>query len=512
MASTVSVPRTSPTWLKGRRLSRAEKILFVIVLAGATFRIRQYATNQSLWMDEAMIALNVLERSFAGLLAPLDMNQAAPPGFLFVEKALSKLFGASEFVLRAYPLLCSVASLVLGAVVALRTTGQVGACVSVGLLATCGALITHSTEAKQYSSDAAVSLILLALALRARSERLRAPALLVLGGVGAVVVWFSHPAIFVVAGICLYLVVLHGREAPAAPSRLLLVFVPVAVSFAALYALNLSHGARSEYLHHYWRDYFAPFPPRSVQDVRWYLQYPVRVFEDPLSLALPDVGAFLFLAGCIAYANREDAYDAILLLVPIACALLASALGLYPFGGRLLVFLVPMVSLVIGHGVDALWAMEGGRQIAIGRKIAIASISLLLIPSTAASIYHLATPPTGQELKPVLAEMRRAFRQGDRVYVYHRGAPAFRFYATRYGFDESTVTLEPLDTENSDYFQEWSQGLSSGDRCWLVFAYFERDQHQRAIANYKGILEAKQGRELARLDAHEVSVFLYGID
>jgi len=81
MASTVSVPRTSPTWLKGRRLSHAEKILFVIVLAGATFRIRQYATNQSLWMDEAMIALNVLERSFAGLLAPLDMNQAALPGF-----------------------------------------------------------------------------------------------------------------------------------------------------------------------------------------------------------------------------------------------------------------------------------------------------------------------------------------------------------------------------------------------------------------------------------------------
>jgi 4-amino-4-deoxy-L-arabinose transferase-like glycosyltransferase len=492
--------------MTGRRISGAEKALFGIVLLGAALRLRQYLANQSLWMDEAMIGLNILGRSFGGLLAPLDMNQAAPPGFLFAEKTFTLLFGTSEFALRAYPLLCSITSLVVAAWVGLRTTTPIGACVAVAVLATCGALIGHSSEAKQYSSDAAVSLALLALALRTRSRRLDASALLVLGGACAVLVWFSHPAAFVVAGICLYLVAVQFREGPTAPSRLFLVFVPVAVSFATLYIVVLSRTAGNEYLRHYWREYFAPFPPRSLAELRWYLVYPLRTFDDPLSLPLPEFGAFLFLAGCIAYAIREGTGTLILLLAPIACALLASTLGLYPFGGRLLVFLIPMLALIMAHGVSALWAMDQRK------RIAAAAIGLLLVPPATESVYRLARPRMSQDLKPALREMRQSFHQGDRVYVYHRAAPSFRFYATRFGFDESAATLEPLDTENSDYFQEWSRGLSSGDRCWLVFAYFERDLHERVIANYRRILEARQGRELSTSTASGVSIFLYAID
>ena len=35
-------------------------------------RVRQYATNRSLWQDESSLALNIVERGFRGLLEPLD--------------------------------------------------------------------------------------------------------------------------------------------------------------------------------------------------------------------------------------------------------------------------------------------------------------------------------------------------------------------------------------------------------------------------------------------------------
>ena len=45
--------------------------------------------------DEAFIALNIRGRSFVELLAPLDLNQVAPLGFLLLEKLAVRLLGGS---------------------------------------------------------------------------------------------------------------------------------------------------------------------------------------------------------------------------------------------------------------------------------------------------------------------------------------------------------------------------------------------------------------------------------
>jgi len=41
------------------------------------------------WLDEAMLALNLEQRSFFGLLDPLDYNLRVPLGFLFIERSCS---------------------------------------------------------------------------------------------------------------------------------------------------------------------------------------------------------------------------------------------------------------------------------------------------------------------------------------------------------------------------------------------------------------------------------------
>ena len=76
-----------------------------LLLLGALLRLRQYLTGRSLWVDEAMLALNIVNRDFWGLLQPLDYDQGAPIGFLLVEKLFNSILGKHEFVLRLFPLL-----------------------------------------------------------------------------------------------------------------------------------------------------------------------------------------------------------------------------------------------------------------------------------------------------------------------------------------------------------------------------------------------------------------------
>ena|SRR5205823_3801628 len=68
-------------------------------------------SNRSLWLDEFYIALNIVQRSFSQLLQPLDFHQAAPIGFLLIEKAAVQPFGNTEYALRLFPLFSGIVAL-----------------------------------------------------------------------------------------------------------------------------------------------------------------------------------------------------------------------------------------------------------------------------------------------------------------------------------------------------------------------------------------------------------------
>jgi len=59
----------------------------------------QYYLNRSLWLDEAMLANNILNRNLLELLQPLDNFQSAPPLFLILLKLISYL-SKEEWALR----------------------------------------------------------------------------------------------------------------------------------------------------------------------------------------------------------------------------------------------------------------------------------------------------------------------------------------------------------------------------------------------------------------------------
>src|SRR5205823_10849940 len=84
----------------------------LLVTLGLALRLYHYLRDPSMWHDEAALVLNVLGKSFTGLLGPLFFAEAAPPLFLWVEKAVALLLGDGTFALRLVPFLASCAALV----------------------------------------------------------------------------------------------------------------------------------------------------------------------------------------------------------------------------------------------------------------------------------------------------------------------------------------------------------------------------------------------------------------
>src|SRR5205814_7982131 len=99
-----------------------------LLALGVLFRLRAYLHGRALWLDEVYLALNLVPRSYAELLQPLDHDQGAPLGFLLAAKFLIRCFGESEFVLRLLPFACGLLSLFLFQRIARQLLRPAAAC------------------------------------------------------------------------------------------------------------------------------------------------------------------------------------------------------------------------------------------------------------------------------------------------------------------------------------------------------------------------------------------------
>ena len=67
--------------------SRVYGVLAAIaIVAGVALRVVEYTRNRPLWLDEAMLGLNIASRSAGQLALPLDYDQSAPLLYLWLER------------------------------------------------------------------------------------------------------------------------------------------------------------------------------------------------------------------------------------------------------------------------------------------------------------------------------------------------------------------------------------------------------------------------------------------
>jgi hypothetical protein len=338
-------------------------LMLLMIAAGLAWRAVRYFAGFPIWGDEASLIMSLLSRDFAGLARPpLEVNQIAPLGYMWLELALARIFGYGEWVLRLPALVAAMASVVLMAWLARRVLDRRGALLAVAIFAASYYPVRHGAEVKPYSLDLLMGLCVTALAWRTarRPESIARWAALALAAAGAI--WMSFPAVFAVGGAGLYLGwhVLRREGPRRAWAGLGIYALAAAASFIAMYLLYAKPLAASS------PGYFgatgqwaSTWPPVSEpwKLPLWFLEthagnmlaYPMGGKNGGSAATL-----LLALAGCVVlWRRRRRGILLLLLLGPMFLNLLAALLKKYPYGGtaRTMLFLAPAFCLLAGAGL-----------------------------------------------------------------------------------------------------------------------------------------------------------------
>lgn len=470
--------QSSAVTARGRDLGA--RLLVLLVLLGAVLRLRQAVFNRSLWLDEALLANNVVQRPLDTLLGePLASNQGAPAGFLALTDLLTTALGPTDLVLRLVPVVSGVLALLVAYRLSLLVLGSpAGRATFIGLMAAAPVLVYYASEFKQYSSDVLVSLVILWAGLRYDQNR-HGPA--VLAAVGAVGLWFSHPAVFTLAAVGAVLAVeaLRRRQ-----WRALLPLAAVAtlwmLSFAADYLLSLRSLAANRSLIAYWRLGYAPVLIDSLAELRWYwdsalgfvfLAFGERGLVDPLPRPewfnpLNWVLLAVVLVGGVHLfwrARRMAGFA----LFSVALTVIASGLKLYPFRARMILFLTPLIFLAAASAVD--WLAGRSQRVlrASAWAAAAALVALLLMPS----LTIVARPHNHSDIKGALTYVAAQRQPGDTVALSVWSEAAYRFYAPQFGLAAMPVVAAiPRENDADAFLRTLCQRAERG-AVWIIFSH-----------------------------------------
>ena len=389
-----------------------------------------YLENRSLWLDPAMLALNVVNKDVRELLGRLDMNQAAPPGFLLVSKGIGSLFGYSEYSLNVMPCLFGIAAFLLFMRLSITVLGAQRAPLAYLPMATCSTAIFYCGEFRPQSGDLFFTVLVVCAGCRVLSKKWQPSAIAWFAVASIIAVWFSYAAVFVVAGsgVVLVLLAVISRQSRSA-RRMTVAFAIVMLHFLLLYLLHIRPSIPSD-LYSANSAAFAPVVPTARSQLWWWILAVTGYFHYPLGFRgvvfVPLVGLVTGLV--VGLSSRKSAPVAAVIGMPIVALCVASGIGLYPITtgmhevrARFVLFTVPITLLFIAGGTSRLCELVGKKKF-----FSWLIVAFLVLPSLAGGF---AGPRfRGQEMRPLTEYLVDHIQPGETVYVFHASVPAFRFY------------------------------------------------------------------------------------
>jgi hypothetical protein len=490
--------------------ARASKWSWWIVAVGMVLRLIRYFANRSLWLDESFLAESLLTYSFKQLATePLANWQAAPVGFLWLEKLAVVVFGTGEYALRLVPLIAGMISVPLFRALALRCLPTTGALLALTLFATVEPLVYYSSEVKQYGIDVTMTLAV-ALSASYVSERhdghWRITRLAIIGGLA---LFLSHPAVFVLPAV----LVEHFGSVYRADPKKRAAFVALAAFWLLLFTLDyglvLRPLTKHEGLHAYW---VSAYMPHDWAAVPWLGQALRGVFSDYGTMWMPlaDV-AMLAAAGGMIWLLLKDRPVLTLLVLPVAFAIAASAIHRFPFSGRLILFVVPLAILLTGAGVQALLDSLKSSHRFVGAII----VLLIAAPTVGRAAFFAVRPPGREEIKPVLAHIRDHRQANDVIYTLNLTQVPFRYYRDGFGVgldrfglrDMRWVVGDRIEATEANFAREF-EPLRGTPRLWILMTHFGGPPDEGVVI--PAVLD-RMGRKLDEFSARGARALLYDL-
>ncbi|HSW89841.1 MAG TPA: glycosyltransferase family 39 protein [Patescibacteria group bacterium] len=436
------------------------KLSHAIIFVGILLRLREYFANRSLWVDEALLALNIIQRSYRELLEPLSANQYAPVGFLYVEHTLSKIFDGTELALRLFPLISGILAIWFFKKLADQFFTPKYSLLALSLFAFSDILIRYSTEVKQYSTEVLVGIILYLFFLK--KEPNSAKKWLMTIFVGFLSLLFSHAAIFRIFTVGVVEFFASKKKLEWGTYTVIL-----AVLFILLYGHDASSAYRDSSFLNEWSYFHLLFfyPPFFLDNLRIFWSMITQILG-PISAWF---GATLAFFGGYSLIIKKEFRKLTLLVMPFCLALVASGFQKYPFTLRTFLFSVPFLTILIVKGLEFVHARLSSE---LRNKLTILLFLALVFNSCLVAIVHVVSPRQVEELRPVEDFYESHKQPNDLTYVYYAADAPFHYYAWRYQIPLQNLMIGGTARKNwHQYLTEIESMHRPGQRFWIIFSH-----------------------------------------
>lgn len=499
MGTTTTTTAAEPARVSPRPVAfRWERLAPAVVAVGVVLRIRQLLVDRSLWVDEALLAQNILDRDLGGLVEPLGGEQGAPVGYLWLLRMLVVGFGPTASWMRLPSLVAGVVLLPLVWVLARRLLPAPSAVAATAMVAISPGLIRYSVELKQYSLDVALAVALVLLA-HVVVERRSPRSVLALTVFGACAVWLSHAAVLVLAGVGLFLFLraLAWRDAALirAVATAGLVWGGVLI---VLYLVSLRDLTENEFLTDYWRSGFPTDPLRPDRQLAWLWSSLVDLLGGVGGHPYAAIAVVALVVAAGALVARRRTWELVLLLSFLPALTAAASLQQYPFRGRLALFTLPFVLIVL-----ASLLAQPSRGLRVGAAAVLALVSLGPLRTT---LEEASDPTLFPDARSVVEFVAQRHEPHQEILVHKLAVAPFDFYRRVHGLPRAGV----VRWRSAERCRAVPPEPLAAGYVWVVFAYTHSSSPPDEASIMRSQLDA-MGRRLALVEAHDAFAALYDL-
>ncbi len=396
---------------------------WVLMGVGVILRLVHFLENRSLWSDEASLALDVICSSFSEVLQFIQIFPEQPKcSYLFylAVKAVTGIFGDSEMVLRLIPLVSGILAIPLFYRIVRRFMDPLTVTIALTFFIFSDFLIYYAAELRQYSSDMLLTLIMYDIYLKDRVWTKG----YVLGLIvfGMAVIWgsFSGSLVLISLGILYFIDGMVQRKKDW--RQIVLLTLVFGYNFYLVYEIAIKPMTGSDYLLNAIQGGFIQGSILTVEALHWIKEAWLNMVRAPLGLQWPAVGLTLILMGAVITYSRDRRIGTVLLLPLILC-FVCSLFKKYPFFGRHLLFMTPILIILIAQAIGYLMKLP--------RSFGVLGVLLwgVLLWHPVQTVITLAGEGRGfEEMRPVMQYFKKNYRPSDAIYMNSTGQFPYWYY------------------------------------------------------------------------------------
>ena len=401
-------------------------VIFLLVL-GVVLRLKGLILNPSMWHDECNLGVSIVDFHLVEFFTKrLELGQVAPPLFMAISKLFTNIFGIHDVVLRTLPAVCSIGSLGLfWQVIKKYLNSKTAQITALTVFTLNSALIYYASEFKQYGCDVFATLFVLWIFAKTDFTKISLKKIVLISVLLAVTSLFSFVTLIPI-GIGLLLIILD----PKTRKNAVLPSIVMVFTLAIYVKIFIFKTYTDSFMVNYWQsDFVKPdltnFPKLFAQSFKYFFA-PAKAILFPL---------LSFLGGTIYFIKTKNK-KSLILFGTLILTIITSILKIYPFGERVILFLLPIYIILIAKPLD------------IGGKLRYAVLVLLVItffPTVQINARYLTVKNVFKKepAREFAEHIAKNSNSEDTIFINAASIPEYRYYSHIFGLKNPTVIELP---------------------------------------------------------------------